>query len=241
MRQVVVITVLVLVGIVAYIFYDHNSFFANLVTIIGWLLFLYQIIRDKIPQVKLFLARLKIYRVNPTINWSFSIVHRFDDFENPMKIDVFKVVEEYLITQEDFKIEKKNKSSALYTIRGDMIRVLFREDENLIRLEIGDKDISYRETLKILERISSQLEQLNLLLKSNEQEYYVNMKVANFNPFKGVLINDISSIDLDSFRIKFSNSSGYIDIYNNSIELYAKSISGIINLSKKYLHISEKK
>lgn len=241
MWRVYILAGLIIFGIAGYIFYDLNGFITNSVTIIGWLLFLIQTMYATIPQIKLFIARLKIYIVNPTINWSFSVIHRFNDLENQMKIDVFKMIEDFLITQENFKIEKRNKSTALYTIRGYMIRVIIREEENIVLLEIGDKDISYRETLKILERISGELEQLYILLKSDEQEYYINMKIENMNPFKGILINNISAIDLESFRVQFSNSSGNIDIYNNSIELYAASVSNIIKLSKKYLHISEKK
>lgn len=240
MWQVLILLVLILIGIFGYIFYDFNSFITNGVTIIGWLLFLLQTIYS-IPQFKLFFARLKIYFINPTINWSFSVVHKFNDFENSVKIDVFDAIENYLMTREDFKIEKSNRSSALYTIRGYMIRISIREDENTIRLDIGDKDISYRDTLKILGKISGQLEQLYTLLKSDEQEYYVSMQVDNMNPFKGILINKINNLEVESFRIKCSNLYGNIDIYNSNIELYAGSISNIIRLSKKYLHISEKK
>lgn len=202
MWRIYILVALVLLGIFGYIFIDFSSFIMNGVTIIGWLLFLFQNIYATIPQIKLFIARLIIYIKNPTINWSFSVVHKFKDFDNQVKENIFEHIEKNLMTHENFKIEKINKSSALYTIKGYMIRLTIREVENTVQLEIGDKDISYRGSLKIIEKISSQLEQLYTLLKSDEQEYYVSMQVDDINPFKGILINNVSNLKLESFRVK---------------------------------------
>ena len=241
MWKIYFLAALIFVGIIGYIFIDFNNFIINGVTIVGWLLFFFQTVYNATPQFKISLDRLKIYISNPTINWSFLLVHKFNELGDQVSNDVFGVVEDYLMTQNDFKIEKRNNNSSLYTIRGYLIRLTIREDENTIQLEIGDKDISYRESLKIISQISNHLERLNIFLKSDEQEYYVSMQIANINPFRGILINNIDNLNIESFRVKLSNKYGKIDVYNDCIELYSSSISNIIMLSKKYLHISEKK
>lgn len=240
MWKIVLLTLLIFLGIIFYILYDFNKFFSNSVTIIGWVLFVIQTIISNFPKAKLFFERMKVYITNPTINWSLSVVHKFDDFENLLKINPIEKIEEYLEKLNKFKIEKKNASSAFFTIKGYMIRVVIKEENNSVRIEIGDKDISYRESVKILDKLSNTLEEMNNIFKSDEQEYYISMTLESENPFKGILINHLNDLDIHSFKVKFNTKHGVIDIYNNSIELFATSLSNITNLSKNYLHVSSK-
>lgn len=240
MWKIVLLALLIFLGIIFYILYDFNKFFANSVTIIGWILFVIQTIISTVPKAKLFFERMKVYITNPTINWSLSVVHKFDDFDNLLKINPIEKIEEYLEKLNNFKIEKKNASSAFFTIKGYTIRVVIKEENNSVRIEIGDKDISYRESVKILDKLSNTLEEMNNIFKSDEQEYYISMTLESENPFKGILINHLNDLDIHSFKVKFNTKHGVIDIYNNSIELFATSLSNITNLSKNYLHVSSK-
>nr|WP_315058879.1 hypothetical protein [uncultured Lysinibacillus sp.] len=238
---VIILFALIFGGIIAYFLTDQGSFWSNSATIIGWVLFLIQTTISIVPQVKMFFTRLIVFITNPTINWALSITHIFKEDRLNSTTEYFSEIENYLSQFEDFKIEKKGIDRALYTIRGYMIRVSLQRENESLTVEIGDKDISYRESLKILERLMTPLEKLQQLVKSDSQEYYVSMKFKNNNPFVGVLINNINETDIKSFRVKVNHPKGNIDIYNNSLELYASSIGDISNLSKTYLHVSKRK
>lgn len=232
---------LVICGIVGYFLSDKGSFWSNSATIIGWLLFLIQTIISMVPQVKMFFTRSLVFIDNPTTNWAISVVHKFEESSLVRIADVFAGIEEYLKQFEDFKVEKKGANRALYTIRGYMIRVSLQEEYKNLTVDIGDKDISYRESLYILEKLATPLEKLQQLVKSDSQEYYITMKFKSKNPFIGILINNTNETDIKSFRVTVKHPKGNIDIYNNCIELYASSIGDISKLSKTYLHVSKGK
>ncbi|MGE7947945.1 hypothetical protein [Lysinibacillus sp. NPDC093688] len=241
MPVIILLFVLTIGGIIGYYFSDKGSFWANSATIIGWVLFLIQTIISMVPQVKMFFTRSFVFFDNPSTNWAISVTHNFEDGKLVSVDEVFTGIEKYLSQFEDFKIEKKGPNRALYTIRGYMVRVSLQEDYENLTVDIGDKDISYRDSLGMLEKLATPLEKLQQLVKSDSQEYYISMKFKRKNPFIGVLINNTNETDIKSFRVTVKHPKGNIDIYNNSIELYASSIGDISKLSKTYLHVSKGK
>lgn len=241
MPVIITLFILIICGIIGYFLSDKGSFWSNSATIIGWVLFLIQTIISIVPQVKMFITRSIVFINNPSTNWALSVVHNFENDRLVDIADVFVGIEKYISQFEDFKIEKKGANRALYTIRGYIIRVSLQEDYENLTIDIGDKDISYRESLGMLEKLATPLEKLQQLVKSDSQEYYISMKFKKKNPFIGVLINNTNETDIKSFRVTINHPKGKIDIYNNSIELYASSIGDISNLSKTYLHVSKGK
>ncbi|MGX7108317.1 hypothetical protein [Facklamia miroungae] len=187
--------------------------------------------------------RLKMYLLNPTVDWDIQTIYHIDELDENFinkvfeklsnEYDTFKMPDSYLENLSKYYIDIENNRYTLSIENmpiSDLLEIRFMQNYR----------ISYRESYKNLHYEYSKIEQDIRMVFSNTKsiKFLLTIKFDELNPFYKITLKTYNKLTKFTFNMKYTIEGCDVRVKNNEMTISSDCLKKVEDISKKYIALS---